>query len=1846
MPSGTRNVDERIVEMRIDNQQFERGAKTTISTLEKLEKALNLKTPKNSAISDLADQVNKFDASPMTTAIEKVGNSFSAMEVIGKRVIENLTDSVYNFATKTVKDLTIGQVGAGFDKYEQMIEATQTIMAATRDLIGDESSGLGWKDQSDQMKYVNAQLEKMLWYTDETSYSFTDMASNVGKFLSAGVKVDDAFQSMMGIASWGASAGAKPAEVSRAMYNISQAMGQGYMQLMDWKSIENANMGTLEFKQNVLDVAAELNKFVKVQYGDDESMIGYMAADASELQSELQLAEDGLYHLTFGGKQSVEEFDATVKDSLITATNFRESLKDKWFDTEVMTEVFKRYGEFSNQLYLATQNTDLEASGILDALSKYREFLNGTIDAKAFNLAGWADEAKVTEEQFQKILEDLNAIGWQFESGELGFRMGQEAKTWTDALEATKDAVSSGWMQTFKLIFGDYLQAKQFWTDVTGELWEIFASGGNKRNKVLKEWATTFDELGNTGRDYLLGKKNVEYIDEFGEKQVEEFQGAFWDIIDAIHSVTDPIKEAFSEVFGVDGVTLIDLTRRLKEFTSGLGLSEEAGKGLKAIFKTLFTILKAGLKVLGTAISFILRVAYALNVLVDALLSNGNVASALEVVRGALSGIIPSLMEVGDLLLTIMGPALIGIFEKIDPFTNKLQQLFFVLRTGFGRNGIAGALESFEIWFKHLEKPAWLSKITSGLQFLLIPFGLIMAGVERLVSVFPVINNKFQEIKDTFKDANIFAVIWEKVAIWFQNLKPNIASVAESFSILRDVLKDAFAKGVDPSGIIELLKQAWTSLKGFVSSITFADIFKAISMALKVSLVSYLIGIIKNINWVAKNSKGVLESVSGMFGSIEDTFVAMQDSIKANILIKLAVAIGLLAGALFLLSKVPTDKLVVATVALGGILFLMQKLMKGGGLSLFSEENVNKNFKGILNGATINLLPKLAANLLGLAAVIGVLAHAIVSFKKNDVGWMDIVKVFAAVTLIFGAAIGAMAVMKELKLDDFGKSLGLLVTMATVIYYVGKYVKSVKDVPWQNLLIALIGMGGIMAAIGFVVREGARYKKFKGDTILHVAGLIIAVALAIKMITVPVKQIGKLEIGQAIQGIIGVGVLLVALGGMMTWMSKLKVENGNGLIGIAAGIVAFAFAIRLLAKPLAMIGKLEWPNILGGFVGIGLLMVALGGLASWMSQINPGKMIVTAGAMVVMAVAIDILVPAFMMIAGVVGGVIAAIPWDKLIEHVGGFGKALAYMVGFAGAMILFGIAMKLIGTGVLRFGAGALSVTGSVLVFSLAILAVAAAIHLLSDSLPQFVQALLDTFTIIKDNMTTFIEMFGLIIAGIAAAILARKLDISLAVVELIVTILTVIALKGPEILEVLRTLFTNILTFVSGLLDILVSFLVVSVISVLEALAEGLRANKAALLHAVFNVIEVILEVVAEAFLWLSRSIGKILIDIVLEPFQSIAKSITDKINSLGVVPKWMHDMFGIDDMKAPQWLTDFANFDASEFLDAGYTDATRITSEKLQEWLIPPEAETVVLNSAESLGGKVGEGFENSKSGIMEKLTGLTTDMTANLQTPETLDGFQIAGATDIKAYLSGMAGDDGGFKQIMDQFTALGKNGASTLDATVPQYYTSGENMITGLNNGITDMFNSGVLQKNVENIGQQLIGAFNGRRSLDEHSPSRKTWLSGKNFILGFTGGVSDAASEGITEVVGFGDQMVKAIMSTMAQAAYIASDEFDFSPRITPVVDMGNVSSAASYVNGAFGGSYSMSASMSNAVSRRLGEVGQIAANMSGGGNQTVNGDQITFNIYQQPGESTDALADAVISRINSKMIRRRAAFG
>ena len=591
------NVDERIVEMRIDNKQFESGAKTTISTLEKLERALHLKSDSN-AIDEMAKSVSNFDASPMTKSIDKIGDHLNMLEIAGKRVIENLTDGIYNFTTRTVKGLTIDQVSAGWDKYEKKTESVQSIMAATRDQFEDEA---------EQMKFVNEQLDRLMWYTDETSYNFVDMADNVGKFLAAGVGLGEGedltlpFNAMMGIASWGASAGAKPQEVSRAMYNISQAMGAGAMKVVDWKSIENAGMATLEFKQNVLDTAEAMGRIRKV--GNVEG--AFDAARGSIIKY----------------SAAVEKADEQIKDKeVFDAKSFREGLSDGWFDTEVMTEVFNRYSEFSDLLYQGVESTGEEAWKLMDILDDYRDFMKDSGNTgKQFDWAKYAGDSVDDIAALQKAIQDLSDTQWEY--SEQGFRMGQEAKTFTDAIEATKDAVSSKWMRTFQWVFGDYREAKEFWTEITDKLYTLFAEGGDVRNNILKAWY------------YAGGRNSWLNLDE-DEGPI----GALWNIFNAIETITGPIHDALYEAFGFDeveefGQKLAKLSERFREFTESMGLSEQAQKGLKNIFSVIFRGAKLAADGVGGILGIFGHFAFFIGEVLDAVLSLASGEVTLEEIQ-------------------------------------------------------------------------------------------------------------------------------------------------------------------------------------------------------------------------------------------------------------------------------------------------------------------------------------------------------------------------------------------------------------------------------------------------------------------------------------------------------------------------------------------------------------------------------------------------------------------------------------------------------------------------------------------------------------------------------------------------------------------------------------------------------------------------------------------------------------------------------------------------------------------------------------------------------------------------------------------------------------------------------------------------------------------------------------------------------------------------------------------------------------------------------------------------------------------------------------------------------------
>ena len=309
------SIDERIVQMEFDNSLFDKNVESSIKTLEKLNVALKMDgIDKN--LADISSSVNKMDFSKVTNSIDSVQSKFSnlsnflinGVSSLGSRIsravsgeIDRTIQGAIGSVKRLANELTIAPINQGFGEYELKMGSVQTIMASTGESLGT----------------VNKYLDELNTYADKTIYSFSDMTSNIGKFTNAGVDLDTAVKAIQGISNAAALAGAGTQEASRAMYNFSQALSMGSVQLVDWKSIENANMATKEFKQTLIDTAVE---------------VGTLTKKGDQFVSTTVNAQ---------GKVS-NSFDA-IK-------GFRDSLNHQWITTEVLTKALGKYANESEDV--------------------------------------------------------------------------------------------------------------------------------------------------------------------------------------------------------------------------------------------------------------------------------------------------------------------------------------------------------------------------------------------------------------------------------------------------------------------------------------------------------------------------------------------------------------------------------------------------------------------------------------------------------------------------------------------------------------------------------------------------------------------------------------------------------------------------------------------------------------------------------------------------------------------------------------------------------------------------------------------------------------------------------------------------------------------------------------------------------------------------------------------------------------------------------------------------------------------------------------------------------------------------------------------------------------------------------------------------------------------------------------------------------------------------------------------------------------------------------------------------------------------------------------------------------
>lgn len=299
------NVDQRIVEMKFDNADFESKVGQTLKTLTDLREKSKMEDA-GKGMENLAKGVKQVDLSRLADGIEQLNQRFSAFGIVGQQVIRNLTDSAMQLG-QNMTNAVMQAPKDGWQEYELNLDSVKNIL----------NSAKGKDGLPVTLDLVNEKLAELNRYSDQTIYSFSDMTSNIGKFTNAGVDLESAVTAIQGVANVAALSGANANDAARAMYNLGQAMGSGVVRRMDWNSIVNANMSTQDFKQTLIDTAEELGVLTKVG--------------------------DKWISSTYSGKKATEDaFDANA--------NFLDSLQQEWMTSEVLTKTLAKYTDKTTEL--------------------------------------------------------------------------------------------------------------------------------------------------------------------------------------------------------------------------------------------------------------------------------------------------------------------------------------------------------------------------------------------------------------------------------------------------------------------------------------------------------------------------------------------------------------------------------------------------------------------------------------------------------------------------------------------------------------------------------------------------------------------------------------------------------------------------------------------------------------------------------------------------------------------------------------------------------------------------------------------------------------------------------------------------------------------------------------------------------------------------------------------------------------------------------------------------------------------------------------------------------------------------------------------------------------------------------------------------------------------------------------------------------------------------------------------------------------------------------------------------------------------------------------------------------
>ena len=1130
-------VDQRVVEMRFDNKQFENNIQTSLSSIDKLKKSLNMEGA-TKGLESVEKASGKINLSGLSNAVETVNARFSALEVMAVTTLANITNSAVNAGKSIVSALTIDPIKTGFQEYETQINAVQTILANT-------------SSKGTTLDQVNNALDELNHYADMTIYNFTEMTRNIGTFTAAGVDLDTSVSAIKGIANLAAISGSNSQQASTAMYQLSQALATGTVKLQDWNSVVNAGMGGQVF-QDALKETARVHGIAIDEMIEDEGSFretlskGWLTSNIlTETLSKFtgDLNEEQLRTMGYTDEQiaSIIKMGQTANDAATKVKTFtqlfdtlKEAAQSGWTQSwEIIV------GDFEEAKELLTEMSDT-----------FSAIINSSADARNSMLQGWKDLGgrtaliEAARNAFEGVLSIIKPVKEAFReifppmTAQQLYNITEALRNLTSYLKLS-DTNSENLKRTFKGLFAVVDIVKQAFLAVAKAIVPLLCGAGDLLSSILSvtagfgDWLVKIDtviketevfnkviqtvvDVIKIGMALITGlvDKAVDALTRFATSIQEKYDmGGFT----VIHVILERIHTRMSDVSDAAG----DMKSGVEIAIGAMAMAVENSKILQ-----FFRALWSGIKTIGAGIS------KAMGTLASGFVedvNNINFSGVLDLINtGALGGIAIGITK----FLKGLGKAA----EDTRKFTKQIKDIL---------DSVRGCFQAYQTQLK----AGALIKIASAIAILtgaIVVLSLIDSA--KLASAIAAITGLFTELMASMA---IFTKISGdlknagKTATIMLGLSVSVLILASAMKKIASLSWNEIAKGLAGITVISAVlagvakaisKDEKTIAKGALNLIFLATAVKILASACKD---------ISTLNWgeLARGltGVGVLMAEIALFLNTAK-FSGKAVSTATGILI-LSAAIKVLASACKDFGGMQWGEIGRGLTSIGVVL-----------AEITAFTNLTGNAKHVISTGVA---------LIAIAGAMKIMASAVQNFGSMQ--WDEIGR---SLTVMAGALAEITLAVNLMPKNMVSTGVGLI-AVAAALTILSNVLSAMGNFTWEEIAKGLVTMGGALAELSIALN-------LMNGTLAGSAALLIASA-ALAVIAPVLSILGAMSWEAIAKG-------LVALAGAFAIIGV----AGAVLAPIIPSILALAGAITLIGVGIAVAGA----GILAA--GIGLQALAVG----------------------------------------------------------------------------------------------------------------------------------------------------------------------------------------------------------------------------------------------------------------------------------------------------------------------------------------------------------------------------------------------------------------------------------------------------------------------------------------------------------------------------------------------------------------------------------------------------------------------------------------------------------------------------